>query len=341
MKCGNVVNRTDPGSCPSCGGGSFAGPTSRPKVATIGSSDVAAILGLSPWSSPWSAWTRLVGLVPRYSSTDTAAQSRGRWMEPALAARYAQDRDVEVWPGPQIGQEPLIGPEPWMHARPDYFARSTKAGAWLLEVKTTRTYDGWGPDGSDKAPTYYLVQCVWEAVVCSSELVDLVSYATIDEEQRIYPVRPSDRLRRSIVNRVRDWREAYVLTGEPPPIDSTDGCTAGLLARFPVAVAKMWREATREDLALAADLARVRRQIDELKAEKVEIENRFRERIGDAYGLRADKKQIATWGLRKGSATIDADRLRAELPDVAAKYTTVGKPSRSFRFPFDTQGDSE
>ena len=33
---------------------------------TIGSSDVAAILGLSPWSSPMQAWARLTGLVERY-----------------------------------------------------------------------------------------------------------------------------------------------------------------------------------------------------------------------------------------------------------------------------------
>lgn len=302
---------------------------------TVGSSDVAAILGISPWQSQWDVWARLTGLVPRYSQTDTQAQARGRWMEPALASRYALDRQVEVWPGPQIGHEPMIGPEPWMHARPDYYARSAAEGAWLLEVKTTRTYDGWGADGTDKAPPHYLVQCVWEAVVCLSERVDLVSYATIDEEQRIYLIRPTERLRRSLVERVRDWFEHHVVEGEPPAIDGSSGCMAALLARHPVATPKTWVEATTADLAIAKDLVRVRQELAHLADAKVELENKFRDRIGDAYGLRDGKDLIATWGARKGSVKIDADRLRTELPEIAARYTTVGKPSRSFRFPFD------
>ncbi len=138
---------------------------------TMGSSEAATALGLSPWGDPWDLVSRLRGWTT-YSDRDTPAMARGRMMEPALLTRYAMDTGSAVRPGPSIDEAPIAGPEPWMHARPDgwrYRREPADDSQWdasyepqlCLEVKTSRKLDpehGWGPPGTDQVPAHYLIQ---------------------------------------------------------------------------------------------------------------------------------------------------------------------------------------
>ena len=55
--------------------------------ALVTASKVAAIVGASPWDSPWSMWHRMSGdLAP---DPDNAARLRGRLLEPAVLAWWA------------------------------------------------------------------------------------------------------------------------------------------------------------------------------------------------------------------------------------------------------------
>jgi hypothetical protein len=40
---------------------------------------------------------------------------------------------------------------------------------------------------------------------------------------------------------------------------------------------------------------------------------------------------VLTWKLQKGRTTIDAAKLRADKPDIAAQYEKTGAPPRVFR----------
>ena len=52
--------------------------------------------------------------------------------------------------------------------------------------------------------------------------------------------------------------------------------------------------------------------------------------LGEAeYGTDADRP-LVRWAHRNGSRRIDAAALRADHPDIAAKYTVVGEPTRVF-----------
>ncbi len=57
------------------------------RAPTIGSSGIAAILGLSPWAGPWDVWARTMGLA---QSKSTRATLRGHILEPAIADYYGQ-----------------------------------------------------------------------------------------------------------------------------------------------------------------------------------------------------------------------------------------------------------
>ena len=296
------------------------------ELATIGSSDVAAILGLSPWASPWDAWCRLTGLVPRYSEAATAAQARGHWMERALGEHYAAEAGIAIWPGPAIGEPPLPGPEAWMHDRPDFLALDR-----AIEIKTTRRFDAaWGDPELGQAPAYYLAQCVWHAVCTGLERVDLVAYATIDEAQRVYVLAPTARQRDRLVARVAAWRERHLVGGEPPPIDGSAGCAKALAIQYATPRAEYALARWDDEQALAFRAACVA-TIEHTERLKAQVENALKARIGDAAGLADDTgRRLVSWSPAKGRTGIDVERLRAERPEIAREYETTGAPSRRF-----------
>lgn len=133
---------------------------------TIGSSDIASILGLSAWSSPMQTWARLTGLVARYDDKQTKVTTRGNRMEAALRNWRAEDLGIAITPGPVIGRDkPWVAAAPyeWAHSRPDGSYEEDE-GITLVECKTVRRYDDdeWGTPGSADIPAYYLAQVLWQ-----------------------------------------------------------------------------------------------------------------------------------------------------------------------------------
>lgn len=304
----------------------------------IGSSDVAGILGESPWSTPWSVWSRLVGLTKRDSGGTTETED-GNMLEPGILARYARERSVDVIAGPPVTAPFFVHREhAWMGCHPDGFVLPSL----VVEAKAPRTLDTeeWGPHGSRHVPRHYALQSLWLMAVLGMDRCDLVAYARYDRDDRwrIYPLERKEQLERIIIGLVSDWREAYVLTNTPPPVDGTNDCAKALASMHTERTEKVYRTATEGDLALARDLLRVRKEMHALKESEKLYGNLLRASIGDAYGLKmADGTEVATHGVAKGRASIDSKLLKAELPEVAAKYTKVGAPSRRFRFTLDEQ----
>ena len=302
-------------------------------MVTVGSSDVAAILGLSPWAGPWDAWSRLTGLEPRYTDTDTAAQARGRMFEPAILARYSVEHRVAIVPGPPIGHAPVIGPEPWMHARPDAWAGlPAEPPDRVVEAKTARKLDAaeWGPPGTDEVPPWYAVQCVWLLAVTGLDRCDLAAFSAMDDDWRVYTLRRDEVVERAVVGRVRAWRERHVLGGEPPDADGSAACRRAMERRWKAERAT--HEATVEDTALVRRALELREAVKTAEAELDATVARLQERMGPADELVVGGECVATWRARKGSTRIDLDRLRRELPDVAEKYTVTGTPGRTWRW---------
>ena len=214
---------------------------------TIGSSDVASILGLSKWSSPMRTWAQLTGVVPRYDNDGNAAIRRGVRMEAALRNWRAEDIGKAVHPGPAFGVDPVwaaAAPYEWAHARPDGWYEDGP-GLTLVECKTVRSFtdDEWGVDGSDDVPAYYLAQIVWQMGVArlggrNVIACDLVAFSPMSEETRTFVVPYDDRRFRALLSTVEAWRQRHVLGGEPPPVDAHDATEKILAKVYPGGIEK-------------------------------------------------------------------------------------------------------
>jgi len=260
-------------------------------------------------------------------SKGNRATLRGHILEPAIANYYGKQNDCELTSGPAYEEAPIIGPEPWMHARPDRFAKKD-GEEWLVEIKSTRTFkEGWGESGTPDVPQYYAAQCLWQMAVTGHSRTDLAAFATISDEFRVFTLHRDDGLEKKIVDYARDWYEKYVTPMTPPEVDSSKGCSIALGQHLKQASIE-FLDPTDEDRALANDLFDIRRRISELEADKRMKENLLKERIGENKGVMG----VCTWAETKARVTVDSRRLKDEHPEIYEQCSKIGQAGRQFRF---------
>lgn len=134
----------------------------RARANRLGGSRMAALLGLSPWESPYSVWCQMAGLVQ--PDEQTKEQARGHYLEDGIAAWFAdQHPEYEVRPaGTYVHVDrdyQLANPDRLLLGMPGHFDRpGFQAG---LEIKTDAEASGWGKPGTDQIPPYYRPQVQW------------------------------------------------------------------------------------------------------------------------------------------------------------------------------------
>jgi len=129
--------------------------------AGITASEIAVILGLSPFESAFSLFWRKLGELPPIEDNDS--MSLGRHLESWVADKFA-DAHPDLALG--LGGLYASAERPWQMATPDRLVRRFGAGlapvaAWA--GKTASSYDGWGLSGTDEVPVYYRAQALWQA----------------------------------------------------------------------------------------------------------------------------------------------------------------------------------
>jgi putative phage-type endonuclease len=117
----------------------------------LGGSEIAPILGLSPWESLFSLWHRKAGLASPTAEDDIMYW--GKLHEPTIRSEFNR-RHLEN-PAVEVGTWRHVD-RPWQIANPD----GLMDGA-LFEAKTARADDGWGEPGTDEIPVYYRAQVLW------------------------------------------------------------------------------------------------------------------------------------------------------------------------------------
>ena len=123
----------------------------------IGGSEVASIIGISPWRSAISLWAEKTGLLPREEIKNDAIEWGVR-LEAVVLDKLADEhpelklhRNVGSW---------VNNDRPWQISNPDaIFEQDGKYG--IIEVKTAAYEDDWKSDGEWVCPAYYETQVQW------------------------------------------------------------------------------------------------------------------------------------------------------------------------------------
>ena len=286
----------------------------------IGGSDVAAIIGLSPWASPYSVWAEKVGLVtPEHSDSHQERLDIGKDAERFLADVFNRHHVASPSLYVEMGQVdlPTVDLWPWLRGHADGTVEDSDGftlGGW--EAKTSREFTPW-----DEVPAYY--QCQAQTYMMLSGLSRwwfTVGFA--GWQVRHYIVEADTEDQALIAERTEAfWK--LVETQTPPDTDGSEATTAALTAaygRIPDADDTLYADSDLE--RLVSELRFWRGESKLAEARVSEIENNVKARMQDrAVLVDAAGSPLVTWK-PSVSRRVDLDLLRADHPEVAAACTT-------------------
>lgn len=276
----------------------------------IGASEAAAILGLNPYRSAGDILARKVGLVEDDGPSEAAEV--GLALEPAIADLTAKRMGRKLVSPTATFPHPKGLP---LFANPDRFVEKCERGRPVVEIKYTGQTEGWGEPGTDEVPDNVLVQVQAQMVCvgCTEAHVGVLKTAFGRSRLDLYRIAPNTELQKIIEDRLAEWWDRYVVQRAPLAETAPGLETLGRIKRTPgksiiiaTDLVQAWRDAEadfkaaeeRRDLAKAA----VRAVIAQEQAESATCE----------IGAISDKMQ--------SRARLDTERLRAEQPEIVAKY---------------------
>lgn len=186
----------------------------------LGGSEVAAVIGVHPWHSPYQVWLEKTGRTR--PTRDRYVMRRGRYFEPALAQWFADETGVATR---RTGTWARVD-EPWMRCNPDRFT----ADGCGLEVKQPASE--WSAQWKDGPAYYAVVQALWGTRVCGLP----AWYLAADVAQGKGPDLPvwvldAGEWAPNIAYWVEFcdwWWHRYVVADTPPPVDWSEATEEAL-----------------------------------------------------------------------------------------------------------------
>lgn len=161
----------------------------------VTASEIAVVMGLSPYDSPFALYHRKRGDLPDIE--DSLSMRVGRHNESLAAELFAERRPEFTVDGD--GRTLYTHPaRPWQMATPDRLVwerdndRFWPRGGYqnapdaVLECKKAVSYDHWGDDGSDEIPVHHRCQVLWQCDVMGVDSWFLVCLFLHSDQVRVY-----------------------------------------------------------------------------------------------------------------------------------------------------------
>ncbi len=191
----------------------------------IGGSDIAVILGLSPWKTAHELYLEKRGEIEPVDISDKEYIHFGNVLEQVVADEFERRNGWKVRRRNQMFTHKKLS---FLLANVD---RTVDGKRMVLECKISSAFaNGWGPSESDEFPDFYRVQPM--------HYIDVLDYdsayvATLigGNEYRQYPVERDNELIEMMHDASADFWDC-VQTGNPPEMDYQHPSTAGLIKRL-------------------------------------------------------------------------------------------------------------
>jgi putative phage-type endonuclease len=282
----------------------------------LGGSDIAPILGLSPWKTAYQVW--LEKTQPIEDTEPNAAMQYGNLIEPVIRQWYANETGRAV----TVPDTYLVHPEhPFLIANLDGIA----AGQRVLEIKTARYDDDWGEPGTDEIPIYYATQVQEYLSVTGFNVADVaVSFA--GRMPVIYEVPEDKEVQQMLIERACEFWALVQSNTPPEPVTYADA-----MARFGGKSVGKEVVASAEIETAALELKVVREKLTALKLIEEDVKGRLMIALGENDTLvNPAGKVLATWKQSKATTKFDSDLFKLENPYMFATYQKEQPGSRRF-----------
>lgn len=290
----------------------------------IGGSDVAAILGLSKYKSPYQLW---LDKTNRAESQDSESEPAywGNQLEDIVAKEYAKRNGVKI----QRVNATIRNPEhDWMLANidraivnPDISGNvRIKEGKLttdrILECKTANQYLAklWGDEQTESIPDYYLTQCQWYLGNTGASICGL-GVLIGGQKFRSYQIAYDEELFEMLKAECSNFWHEHVLADVPPAPTTFDDVLHRWAKHNPdqavIADPQLFQDVA-EYKELNSNIKDAGKELDALKL-------KICTRMEDAELIIAEEKRLATFKYQERT-TLDSKALKAAHPEIYEQF---------------------
>lgn len=290
----------------------------------IGASEVASVVGISPWTTPFALFLQKSGQLPPIEENN--AMHMGRLLEGVVVQLWEEQtgfKAVKASAKDIIYQDPE---HPWRIVTPDRIAYEVNPGTGkkqkvLVEAKTSSmSFD------PENLPTYYVAQCQYQMLVTGVHVCYLCwltagrdfGYARIeyDSEFAGWLAEEVDKF----------WNENVLGGKEPDAIAVSD-----LAVKVPRSTPEKAIEADEQALDQLNVLREKKAMYDALGDEIADLTNSLKMYMTDSEALLdGDGNVLVTWKSAKDKTSFDSKAFAAENPELYDRYCKTVPGSRSF-----------
>lgn len=309
----------------------------------IGGSDVAAILGISPFRTARDIYYDKLNIADVEPDEENwVAMEMGHLLEDLVAKIFQKKTGYKIYQMKKMYQHPEY---PFMLADVDYFVSMPDGSTAILEIKTTNynARDNWWLNGKETVPVYYESQGRhYMAVMDADRVFFCCLYGNTEDEVIIREIRRDFYYEEEMIYLEQEFWENQIKAKRPPSY-TEDGDLIISSSRRHSGAADMKAPAVSLDMGMTANLMRYL----ELQEEKKKSEQHSKKLESDIQRLRgiliAEMGTSCMAVCEKGGfcytvtynpvrkSGIDKDnllRLKLEHPEIYEEFVTVSESRR-------------
>ena len=261
-------------------------PAQHDRAKYLGGSDIAAVLGISPWKTPLQLWQdKTMPAMPENNDPERMkVLNRGKRLEPYILDMIRAEHGLTIT---AVNQRYIDASVPYFASEID-----AEAGPLNIEIKTVSPFKikEWGDEGTDALPLHYVAQVQWGMGITKREQCDV--FALIGDDLRRYSVLADAELIAAMRDKAQAFWQQYVATlNPPPPAGESD-----LYALYPRDTGEAI--AIDGDDAAVAALCELRALKDEAKSigEKIAVaEGVLKTKMADAAVATLGGQRVCSW----------------------------------------------
>jgi len=267
----------------------------------IGASEVAAVLGISPWATPWEVWADKLGkLEPWEGNPQTRA---GQRFESAVLDAAEDEL------GRLIRNVRILADGTPLAATCDAVVAETREP---VEAKTTgltgMVYGDWGDAMTDQIPEYYLTQVHAQLICTKAELGYLFALIAGRGVVR-FEVEANEKLHNAFCERLSEWWDKHIVKGIEPSREAMPALD----------VVKRLRKVPNKSIELSEEMLEViakrevAKEIEKKGKEEAELcDTKLRLALDDAeVGLLPDGREVTLFETFRKGYTVQPTSYRA------------------------------
>lgn len=274
----------------------------------LGGSDVAAILGISPWRTPLDVYLDKVEGKRPDDPAKAQIFRRGARMEPYILDLLTEEHGIQIV---NRGQR-------YRDQQHDFIAAEIDAEAATgenIEVKSANQFaaKNWGAEWTDEIPVYYTAQAMHGMMVHPADAT-IFPVLIGSDDFRVYRVERDE----ETIDAIRDKEVEFwdrVQRRDPPP-----ATTVSDVLRLFDRDAGTSIEADDAIMACVANLKEIKARIKVDEDDAEELERRIKLYLGEHSTLAYGAKKLLTWK-SQDTRRFDSTAFKAAHPGIYEKFT--------------------